>query len=926
MTLLTRFAMRHMLRHWRMNLVVLAGLVLTAAFVSSLPPYATAIAGRGLAQRLADAPATARNLLITGEGLNAAFYNNLVDTLGDLAQRRITVYDAAPIDGTSLIFRADGTQEPFAEYLQLNPIAFAGINEEIAVVEGRMPQIINNPPNQFFAEMEAVIGRDTFDNLRFSFGEGTFFTTRQLRVGDELRSANETIRVKIVGVVEPVNPESDIWFDDLRPFGFSRLMLHGPNSPETAVISLIVPPRTATDLFAAAEQWRVLTNLEQVNVDTLDSVQTRVKNAETQINSRGLLLDTSLSLIIETYQAQLNAAQVTLFLLTVQSLLFVLYTLAMISAFVLDQSRSDLVTLVGRGFRSPQITFVFAAQGLLLALLALPLGPLLSQVGLQIWGRLTDTVVPTGMTAVSWQLTAVAIAFGWLTLVVAVFAGTRGSILQWQQARARPPQQAAWQRYYLDLFLLVLGGLVYWQLSDFGTISTQLAQNETLNASGLADPLLLLGPSLLLIAVTLVFLRLFPLLLRLASWLTRRVEGLILPFGLARLARDPVAPSRVVLLVSLAAGLTLFANLFSYSLDVRQQQMAHYLVGADLRVGLPNAAGADAYAAVAALDGVTAVSPVYHNDRSRLADNLGQQAHLLAIDPATFAQVARYAPGISTLSIDTVLPSVIGDGSEPIPAVFSAAAPPTNKAIGDIITYIVGTHRVDFEVRGIIRNFPLVDGAYFVTNLAAVEQAVDLTVLSEPWVGDKEVWTAVAPGQTNAVIRQILDGAGPASATIAADAASVKRTLQSDLVAQEAIGAFNLNALTLTILSVFIFLLVHYFAARQRAFEFSVLRASGLATRQLLGLLSLEGGIMMALGLVAGSGIGYGLAWMMRPFLGQTLTDALGGDTLHQIMINWPATGALYGLLLLFYAAAMLLLLAALLRVGLHQALRLGDE
>ncbi|VAW30896.1 hypothetical protein MNBD_CHLOROFLEXI01-1998, partial [hydrothermal vent metagenome] len=261
-----------------------------------------------------------------------------------------------------------------------------------------------------------------------------------------------------------------------------------------------------------------------------------------------------------------------------------------------------------------------------------------------------------------------------------------------------------------------------------------------------------------------------------------------------------------------------------------------------------------------------------------------------------------------------------------IPAVFSQAAPPTDKQIGDQIQYIVGTERVTFEVRGIIRGFPMLGDRFFIANLAAIEQAVNLPRLSPPWIGQRQAWLAVKPAQHDAIIAQIADGAGPFGSAVLADAQATQAALQANLVAQETLGAFELNAITLTGLSVALFLLVHFFAAQQRLYEFSLLRATGMSTKQLLGLLTLEGMVMMLLGLLAGSGIGAGLAIIMRPFLSRVLETAVGGDAIHQIIINWPQIFALYGLLIGFYGLALLLLLFFLLRAGIHRALRIGEE
>lgn len=920
-----RLSIRHLLRHWRMNLIVLLGLVLAAAFLAGLPTYATAIAGRSLRQQIDSATVSARNIEVTGGGMNAAVYGQLQDYLGELLLGRVEVQKSGQGFLASALYR-DEVELRFAEFLRYQAWTFSNFNQDVTLVDGRFPRHIEPVPNSFKTEIEAVVGLASVENLTFDQSAGEVFQLETLHVGDQLRSEDGTFRINIVGVIQPNDPKSDAWWGESLPFEFARAALNGANQPETVTLSLIVPSQTMNVVLGGGERsWRLLIDSSKITVNNVDQVQTNLSNA---ISNLRVNLETGLLGIINQYQVALANAQVTLFLLTVQSLIFVLYTVAMISSFLLEQSRGILATLVGRGFNGLQITQLFAIQGFLLAFLgAAPLGPLLARALLALWGMATHTVVPSSLATESWLLSLLAAGFSWLTLVVAIYSGTQGNILDWQRQLARPSTQAGWQKYYLDVFLLVLGGLIYWQLQDTGTVVAQLAQNEALAAAGVSDPLLLLGPSLLLIAVTLIFLRIFPYLLRLASWWANRVRGLILPFGLAKLSRDPVGPSRVVLLISLAAGLTLFASLFEYSLGVRQAEIAHYNTGADMRVGLPIDAGAAEVEALASLPGVEAVSSVYYNGRSRLSTNLGQQVQLLAIDPATLPQVSRYAPFVSNITLADVMPAVQGRGADgAIPAVFSQDAPPTNKQIGDHIQYVVGTHRVTFEVRGIISNFPLLSDRFFITNLAAIEQEVNLPTLSEPWVGQRQVWLAVAPGQADLVSEQIANGNGPFGSAVLADAASTEALLRSNLVAQETLGAFELNAITLATLSIAVFLLVHFFAARQRLYEFSLLRATGMATQQLLGLLTLEGVIMMVLGLLAGSGIGAGLAIIMRPFLSRVLSTAVGGDAIREIVVNWSEVFSLYGLLVGFYGLALLLLLFFLVRAGIHRALRIGEE
>jgi hypothetical protein len=512
----------------------------------------------------------------------------------------------------------------------------------------------------------------------------------------------------------------------------------------------------ARRLGGGAQFWRIVVDAAQINVDNVDTVYAKLSNAQSQLR---INLESGLLTIIDTYRQQLAAAQVTLFLLTLQSLIFVFYTLGMISAFLLEQSRAAVATLAGRGFNSRQITRLFAIQGAILSfLLGLPLGPFLARLTLQVWGGLTDTAVPTTITRQSWLLALAAALFSWLTLVTAVYLGTRGNILDWERQRARPDTRAAWQRYYLDFFLLAIGALVYWQLQDTGTVTAQFIENPALADAGLADPLLLLGPTLLLIAAALLFLRLFPPLLRFGAWLAQSVRGLILPFGLAKLSRDPSAPAAS------------FSSSVWRGADPVCQPLLPFTAHTPGRDRpLPNRGGCAGASADPGrrrgggdgrkMPGVELVSPAYVNERVRLATNLGRQAQLLAIDLETFPTVARFAPYTSRLQVADVVPALTHfTATGAIPAVFSRDAFPLEKQIGDQIEYVVGTSKVTFEVRGIISNFPALSGGFMISNVDLIDEALPLETFSEPWVGRRELWLNVDPRQHDAFLREIAQG------------------------------------------------------------------------------------------------------------------------------------------------------------------------
>jgi putative ABC transport system permease protein len=903
--LILHFTLRHLRRHWRLNLAVLLGLTLAGALLASLPSYATAIAARGLNQSIRDAPPASRNIQVTTAGdLSAGLYGRIEDSLGDLIQGRLevreTMLPAATLPFSSTVLLG---KRPIQA---LHLWSFDKLAANVRIVDGRLPKA----PDQEELEksilpppLEVAIGLDAA--TRSNWG-----------IGDRLASPDKVFRFDIVGIAEPLEPRNDMWWGDLNPFDLSIQM---PNPNEDFVtLSLLIPPNTIRTLLPSHSlSWRILVDQGEITVDNIAAVQSKLVNLQTSLSKNRVQVSTQLPQILADYRAQLSRARMSLFLLTVQAFIFVLYTLAMLTSFLLDRSQGELATLAGRGATAWQITRIFALESLLLALPAgLLLGPLMACGALALWAKVTGASIPAGIPQESRWLALIAVGLGWLALVLPIYPAARRNLLDWQRARARPARLSKVQKRYLDLFLLALGGLLYWQLNQSGSFVV-----HRLYDTPLADPLLLLGPSLLLIAVAMVFLRLAPHLLRLTAWLFRYLRGLMLPLGLARLARDPLKPSRVVLLISLTAGLTLFTNAFGDSLAYSQGEMAHYLAGADLRISLdPTHQSANAPTnQLADLPGVLTASHIF---RAVVQTEEGRAIQLFAVDPANFDQVARYPPGLTNLTISSIA-SVLQAApiNEVLPAIFSYDALATGKTAGDQLLLTLSGRRLAFKVQGTIKNFPTLSNAFVIVSLPELDKQVKLEAFGARLFESHEAWLTVDASQYAALLDhpQLKD-------RILGDAQAELRSLQTDALAQGTSGAFQLSALTLAVLSVAGFLLVHYFAARQRQVEFSILRAMGLSARQLLTLLATEGFLVILLGLAAGTAIGYGLAHVMVPFLSRALSRSLAGVTIGQILIDWPTVARLYGLLVGFYALAILLLLLTLMRVGIHRVLQIGDE
>jgi hypothetical protein len=882
----------------------------TIALLAALPTYATVIAMRSLRAGLTDAPPVARSLTITAErGLrpNPALLGELTGPLGDLVIGRMDLYE------TRLGANAGYELEGGIQLEDLRLAAMSGMRERLLLVEGRLPEHWEPrtarerllPPRA-----EAIIGAQ----VAADFG---------IRVGDTITSTGENV-FTIVGLIQPADPAADLWFGDLSLFEPGLQSLNA--NTDVAILPLILPLSSMQQYFAFhAAETRIQLDHECITVDRVEALRGVIGEIQNRGARQGVRLSTGLGHLLDLFVRNQARVQINLFLLTAQAAAFALYTLAMMAVFLQAGSAQELSTMMGRGASRAQTTVLLSIAFLLLVVPAVGLGPLLARGALRLLLRDAHLVLPEGVPTAGWWVALATGGTTWAILTLTAYAGSRNSRVETE--RARPAGQAAWQRLHVDFFLLVLGGLTYWQLRQSGGFVIPML-NVSIQGGGSDAPLLLLGPSLLLIAVAMLFLRIFPLLLRWIAHATSWSRGLMLSLGIARLARDPARPSQVVLLISLATGLTLFAQTFTATLTARQAQIAHYLAGADVRLWVKTLPleGAELDAVIAALE-PAAESRVFQ--AQAWVPGYGSLT-LLAVDRSTFAEVARFpeeltahtvAGWMSVLAPRATASSEDAGTEVAIPAIVSHQTLPPSYVQGNPLTVAMRGYRLPLEVRGIAVNFPTMSGAFAVVDLETLLQVLEVDRLGQ--LGAQEVWLTLQSGQ---VVEDLITRAGELGQLVPVTSAAAKqRLLQSDAIAQSALAAFQLNAAALTLLSLVAFLMVHAFAAQQRGYELSILRAGGACPRQLLGLLSSEGVLVTLLGLGSGTLIGLGLTQAMLPTMAHLVSSALAGASLGPAVMAWPAWAGLYGLLAGGYGLAQLLLLGVLWRAGVHRALRMGE-
>jgi putative ABC transport system permease protein len=931
---------RRLWNHLALMLAIGAGYVLALALVISIPVYAEAVGYRVLRDELAhdDSAGTRSPFAFMYRYLGAMHgpiawdaYAKLDRYMGEsgaqqlgLPVQQIIRYAAS---SKLPLLPASGAGAPL---LNVN-LAFASdLEQHIDVVDGRLPQPGGAGP------VEVLVAQKLAEQLGFQAGED------YLVLGPKSGQAGLSIPVRIAGVWRARDAGDPYWFYRISGFDETLFM---PEASFTARVAA----RSPQPVYVAL--WYLLADGSGIRSADVPAVSARIARSSTAVSGvlPGARLEISPAEALGQHQAQVRRLTLILTVFSIPILGLIAYFILLVAELIVQRQSSEIAVLRSRGASRSQILALYLAEQAILGVAALGLGLLLGQAAalLMTWTRsflelAPAEPLPIELTPEAWRRGAQMLALVVLASLLPALGAARHTVVSQKLGRARELSRPLWQRAYLDILLLIAAWYAYTQLSQRGTI----AVFGGADGDPFANPLLLLAPTLYMLALALLAIRLFPLALRLCDRALGRLPGIAVATALRYLARAPRAYTGPLLLVTLTMSLAAFTASMARTLDGQLFDRVGYDIGGDLRLDdlgestAPNTPAPAAGAAQPASDqlaqakylflpvseyltvpGARAATRVLRSAGEVRAGGTSTPVQLLGIDRADFAQVAAWRDDYAPEPLGALMNRL---ADSPAAVLISADfAARRQLQIGDsfpLAVQALGEWReTQATVAGYVGLFPTTyaeDGPLVIANLDYLFEQVGTQL---PY----EVWLSVRPGASHAALT-----AGIQDLSLM----TFERGYAPDAVAQERarparqglFGLLTIGFVASALLTTLGLLFYTAISLQRRSVELGVLRAIGLSTRQLGGLLACEQALIVGVGMLAGTLIGVSASGLFIPFL-QVRAGPHPLTPPFLVRIAWDQIGAIYlgfgGLL----ALAVLLTLARLRRMRLFQAIKLGE-
>ncbi|MGZ2356248.1 ABC transporter permease [Streptomyces sp. 372A] len=632
-------------------LLVLVTAFLAAAFPRSVDSYETkglrhdlgaAAPARGVLELKGPQPglelgAAVREAAVRGDtmaSVNGQVVKRLPAPLrADTAESAHGVRTSTPIAA-----RETWLPRPYGLDPTLSYVAQSGLSGHATLRTGSWPAA-SGEVTLTTREVEAAVTEETAKALRIKAGATIAVPTQ----GDE------TLTVRITGIVAPKNPRGSYW--SVEPLLRTPSLVAKPSKDTPRyywIAALLLPPDAAPALLSTAGQperyWRIAPDVSRLTALDAPGLRTSVASLE---DGPGLLamrdvagatvsMATDLDEVLTAYDGMRSAIQPVVTVAAIGIGAVAVVVLLMTGGLLAGRRHAELALLRARGGSLRGIGGRLLAETAVTAVPAGALGLLLAVLTVG-EARLWPAAVGAGAV-----VALVCVALPLRTTVRHRTPQTHAG--RDDLATARPSRR----RTVAELTLLVLAVGAVAALRRRGT-----------DAEGGTDLLVSAAPVLVALIAAVVLVRLYPLPLRLALRSVSRLRGAVGFLSLARAGRTSAAGTLPLLALLVALSTAAFGGSVLAGVADARDDAALRSVGADARVtgeadSVPLPAGlVRAVEKAEGVRGSVRVQVEYGVDLPDTGNGVqdARSTTLIGVDPAAYAALAR-STGLGPFSAD----------------------------------------------------------------------------------------------------------------------------------------------------------------------------------------------------------------------------------------------------------------------------------
>jgi putative ABC transport system permease protein len=998
-----RLALWRLQRAWGLLLITGIGMLAAVMIACTVPLYSDIAMTAGLRDTLNSSSQNA-DIVVSGNvrqasslainqmthSLNQEFQKNLGPYLDppqfSLQTQQFTVSAIIPGQNGSGVYHPGADKAVFT----LIGASMDQTASHLTLIQGRLPQNNSN-------EIEIDVTQDTVDLLHLRVG--SVLTTSVRFLSNSSQPLELPLTLHVVGIFKLPQQDDPYWHGEgFQHFAQSDFVTiyTGLASNQTLLSTLTRLSNDPTVIKSDAmfEQssnltWYYRLDPAKISINDLNAIVSKFNVVKIDDANNPLLQDTQTFLPSDTltpYQGRIAEARLSLTGLLLLMLGLLLFFVSTMADLLVEYQSESIAVLRSRGASSRQVFGSLLTQGLGVAVVALIIGPLLAlpvtlflvQHTLSISDHGALNIITDNPLQVVWRLgwyPLVTVLVAIIAMVIAITRTLRLDVLSVRREAGRqqvldltsselatpytatlaPTFRPLWQRLHLDIVAMLIALAGY----GFSVYISSAGLLDTSSARLLLAPLTLLGSAFLLLAGLLLFLRFFPLLLRLAAWVAAGSRGATGIVAFAHMARVPHRATRMTLLLAVAVGFAIFTLVCTASQAQRIPDVAAFQTGADISGTIPVniitiSQLKDITAAYRRVPGITSASLGYTKSVT-VGKSQAITIDFKAVDADTFAQTAAWTPQDSSQSLGSLMQQLSAQRAsaiarQDIPAIVDAntwdllhLGPGANFKLNFSNTSDTA-ELINFTAVAEVQHIPT--SATGVAPAVLVDFTSFATIFKNLYAGGSEdaitintVWLRTRSDVASLKSVYNVLSTGDLRLDFVYDRRQIIVSLSHEPLYLALNGVLELGAATVLLLALLGSLIASWVSVRSRLLSFIILRALGATRNQIAAMLIWEQGSIYITALVLGIVFGGIFSVLAIPELVFTsvppsaITNSVNNGVFYvaqsvppiQLIIP-PLLIIVLGVLLVICLLTLGIMIRIISRPSVGQALRLNED
>lgn len=945
-----QMVLRKMFKNKWMVLCLLIGVIIATAMMSSIPQYTGGILQKVLTKDLEDYqvknniyPGTyyvkkdffsvePQDKMAAFESYNETITKNFYDSINIKAQYKVSTltYDFL-------------NTEIFSSYLNkkvAKNIVIKGmsdIDKHITMLHGHYPS-----KTKVGDVYEAMLTESAMQDFDFKLDN-------EYTVTNIIDNKVKPFKIKLVGIFTAKSKTDSYWYNGQVAFPGNVFMDFSLFNNEFM---------KSENCTLNSAEWYAAFDYHKINLKNISHI---TNNLETQVKWLSSLQGGTVKVpafdILKKYDGRQKQLKTLLWVLQVPVMLMLIFYLFMVAQLTIEEEKNEIAVLKSRGSTRGQIFKSYFIESLILSAIAMVFGPLIG-LGLSKFLGASNgflnfvqrTKLPIYLDSNAYLYALIAIILFMVTMLIPAFFASKTSIVLYKQGKNKNKTKVFWKKYFIDFILI---GISIYGIYSFNVRENLMDYNVGTVSQLPIDPLLFLVSTFFILGVGLLFLRVYPYIIKFIFWLWKKIWSPTAYASLLSVSRSGGKDQFLILFLIFTLSTGIFNAKAARTINTNNDEKIKYSIGADITMladwkksggdsttqpgpqGIQTTTSSSTeitysepdYNLYENLSGAQFTTKVFRKTEASvsIASKVSNQVYFMGIVPSEFGKIAWFRNDLLPYHWYNYLNLMAKD---PKALLLSRSFQKKyGVKLGDEISVRIGSNGT---LTGIAYAFVDYWPTYNPHEVKDEKLQQDLVVGNLNYVQASlpmqpyEIWVKKKANATSQQLYADIKKQGLKITNINDTSQELIKS-KNDPILQGINGALTLGFLVTMVITAIGFLIYWIMSIRSRLLQFGILKAMGLTFRELIGMLVLEQFLISVVAILIGIVIGGASSDIFVPMLKVAFNTsdqvppfkvvAYGGDYIKIYVV--------IGIILI---VGLIIIGRFIWKIKINQAIKLGED